>query len=118
MRRFFYSFIIASLSILSLNGCVEDDFYVYDPPQAVVQYDFWAGARTVEVDGDIINDGNTFISSAEIEIMLYDEYGYYISSVFQTFNVNLYPRDRFSFSTDIQERGVYDVDVRLQALWD
>jgi len=63
------------------------------------------------VDGEIFNDGSTFIESVELEIVMYDEFGYYLNSVFQTFWVEMEPQRSFLFSTDLREPAVYDVDV-------
>ena len=116
MRRILLPITTVLIFMLTFNGCSETIIIDNGIPVASVQYDFWAGARNVEVDGDIFNDGSTFINAVEIEIALFDEFGHYISSVFQTFQVNLHPRDIFGFSTDIRERNVFDVEVTIHHL--
>ncbi len=117
MRQLFLPFLLAVISVFGLNGCTDDVIINADNPRASLVYDFWAGSRSVEVDGEIFNDGNTRISEVEIEIMLFDEFGQYITSVFQTFPVNLRPYDSFIFATDFRARNVFDVEVEIVSFW-
>lgn len=117
MRQLFLPF-ISFLIILGFNGCADEVIIVHDdPPRASVVFDFWAGARNVEVDGEIFNDGRSYIESVEVEILMYDEFGQYISSVFQTFFVDMPSQSSYVFATDIRQSYVYDVDVVIHRLW-
>ncbi|MBO6514961.1 MAG: hypothetical protein JJ975_00235 [Bacteroidia bacterium] len=107
---------LATLFVLVFTGCSDDLDINAGVPEASISYDFWAGARNVEVDGEIFNDGNVHIESVELEIAMYDEYGHYINSVFQTLWVDLRPQDSFVFATDVREVGVFDVEVLLHRL--
>ncbi len=111
MRQVLLPIAILLVITLGLNSCSDDIVINNGIPTASVSYDFWAGARNVEVDGEIFNDGSTFIESVELEIVMYDEFGYYLNSVFQTFWVEMEPQRSFLFSTDLREPAVYDVDV-------
>lgn len=116
MRQLLLPFTLLTLVVFGLNSCADDVVIIHDTPQASVSFDFWAGARNVEVDGEIFNDGNTFIESVELEIILYDEYGRYINSAFQTFWVDMGPLESFLFSTDLRESQVYDVEVVIHSI--
>jgi hypothetical protein len=107
------------LILIAFNGCYYDEVVIVNegPPRASVTYDFWAGARNVEIDGELFNDGNVFINEAEIEVLLFDIYGEFISSYFYTFHVDLRSRDFTPFEIDISQRGVFDVDVRIVDLY-
>ncbi|MBI1308009.1 MAG: hypothetical protein GC181_15500 [Bacteroidetes bacterium] len=116
MRRLLLPLFMMTFTLFGINGCVEEVIVVPQNPVANVSYDFWAGARNVEVDGEIYNDGNTFIRNVELEIRMYDEYNYYISSVFTEFVVNLNPGQYTSFSLDVRERYVYNVEVFVNSI--
>jgi len=116
MRRLFQP--IATLFlILGLSGCGDDIDVRNGIPQASVTFDFCAGARNVEIDGEVFNDGRSHISEVDLEILLYDEFGNFMNSSFQTFYVDLLPGESFFFATDLRERNVFDVDVVIQNLW-
>ncbi len=117
MRQLLLPFMTVLTVLFTFNGCSDDVIVDAANPRASVIFDFWAGSRTVEVDGEIFNDGNTFIEQVEIEIALYDEFGQYIKSVYQGFRVDLRPQDSFIFSTDLREFDVYDVDVLISTFW-
>lgn len=111
MRQLILPFIALFTLLIFQNGCVQEVIIVEPTPLASVTWDYWAGARNVEVDGEIFNDGNTFIRAVELEFRMYDEYGYYINSVFHEFIVNLDPQRISTYSMDISARYVYSVDV-------
>lgn len=117
MRQIFLPILTVVLAIFVLNGCTDDVVIVSNDARASVMFDFWAGARNVEVDGEIFNDGNTHIEHVELEIMFYDQYGNYMHSVFQTFVLDLHPVESFVFATDVRQSGVYDVDVIIRDFW-
>ena len=117
MRQILLPFAALFFILFGLNGCTETIIINNGIPEASVEWDFWAGARSVEVDGEIYNDGNTYIESVELEVLMYDERGHYITSIFQTFGVGMSRYDSFIFSLDIREREVYDVEVRIQRMW-
>jgi hypothetical protein len=117
MRQILLPFMTVLAVLFTFNGCSDEVPVQGGSPLASVVFDFWAGARTVEVDGEIFNDGSTHINQVEIEIALYDEFGQYINSTYQSFSVDLRPRDSFVFSTDIRENAVYDVEVLISTFW-
>lgn len=106
------------ITLFAFNGCYyEETIIIEDPtPRASVVFDFWSGARTVEVDGEIYNDGNVYIQSVDIEVFMYDEFGYLLSSYIETIYVGLHPRAFFTFQMDFFERHVYDVDVAIRGI--
>ena len=110
MRRIITIILLASSSFL-FNSCVDDRPFIEPHPAASVSFDFWAGARNIEVDGEIINEGNTFIHRVELEVQLFDEFNRYVRSVFLMQVVNLDPNQFVPFALDVRERDIYDVDV-------
>jgi len=102
--------------LLGIGSCVDEVIIVESVPAASVSWDFWAGARNVEIDGEIFNDGNTFISEVELEVRMFDEYGYLISTAFQSFAVNLEVGRVRNFVMDIREDYVYNIDIRVHRI--
>lgn len=116
MKRILLITLLSGLGFV-ITGCVQETIIVAPSPAASVVWDFWAGARHVEVDGEVFNDGNTFIRGVELEVRMFDDHGHFISSVFHNINVNLDPQRVAGFSLDIEERYVFDVEVRIHRLW-
>jgi hypothetical protein len=117
MRQILLPIMTVLTMLLLSNGCSDETEIQGNDPRASVAFDFWAGARNVEVDGEIFNDGNTYIEHIEIEILLYDEVGQYINSAYQSFAVDLRPQDSFIFTSDLHEYEIYDVDVLITTFW-
>jgi hypothetical protein len=113
MRQLFLPITLLFVFIGGLSSCVDDVIVVDSNPHASVSWDFWAGARNVEVDGEIFNEGNSFIQVVELEIEMFDDYGDYISTVYKEFVVNLDQGRSTTFAIDVRERHVFTVDVRV-----
>jgi len=118
MRRILTFILVLGLMSTAFQSCVyEEPIIVVSTPDADVFFDFWAGPRNVEIDGEIINDGNTFIRSVELEIRLFDDFGRLISSDLITVDVFLDPRESSFFSFDFRERYVFDVEVIVRQIY-
>jgi hypothetical protein len=115
MRRLALLFLLAGAMTASLNSCVYEETVVVHSaiPQADVFFDFWAGARNVELDGEIFNDGQTFIKAVELEISFFDEFGVLMGRDFVTIDVFIHPRQSSTFALDFSRRYVFDIDVRI-----
>lgn len=102
-----------------LQSCVYEETVVVAPaqPDADVFYDFWAGPRFVEIDGEIFNDGNTFITSVQLEVVTYDDMGFVITRDLMMVDVFLNPREVTGFTLDLPVRYVFDVDVRVRDIF-
>lgn len=103
---------------LLFSSCTYDDpVVVTAQPSVAISYDFWTGARHVEIDGSVLNNGNVEVQTVNIEFILVDEFGYAISSSWHRYRVNILPGQAFFFSIDIGEFAVYDVRLgRVEAV--
>lgn len=92
------------------TSCVyEEPVVITANPRVAVSYDYWTGARHVEIDGSVFNNGNVEVETVNIEFLLLDEFGDVISSSWHRYRVRILPGQEFFFSIDIGEFGVYDV---------
>ena len=100
------------------TSCVyEEPVIITANPQVAVNYDYWTGARHVEIDGSVYNNGNVEVRSVNIEFVLLDEFGRAISSSWHRYRVDIIPGQEFFFSIDIGEYAVYDVRLgRVEAV--
>lgn len=116
---------ILTLIVLALgmsflfSSCVYEETVVVAParPDVDLYYDFWAGPRHVEIDGELFNDGNTFVRSVQLEVRLYDEFGRVISIDWIMVDAFLNPGEVQLFSFNISERYVFDVDVLVHEIF-
>jgi len=116
--KFLLIAMLALGSSMILTSCVyEEPVVVTAQPRVAVNYDFWTGARHVEIDGSVFNSGNVEVGSVNIEFILVDEFGYAISSSWHRYRVNILPGQEFFFSIDIGEIGVFGVRLgRVEAV--
>jgi hypothetical protein len=107
------------LVLLSFQSCVREEVIIVEPPRmtAEMNYSFYSGIRTVEVEGEIINRGNVYVEGAQIRFRLYDRNGYLITTYFQDFAVNNSPGFGTYFYTALNEKYVYDVKADVWDLW-
>ncbi|MCB9245180.1 MAG: hypothetical protein H6606_02015 [Flavobacteriales bacterium] len=116
---------LITLSILTLgmslffSSCVYEETVVVAPvrPDVDLYYDFWAGPRHVEIDGELFNDGNTFVRAVQLEVRLYDEFARMISTDWITVDVFINPGEVQRFSFNIPERYVFDVDILVREIF-
>jgi hypothetical protein len=107
------------LLLFSLQSCVKEEVLIVEPPRmtAEMNYTFYSGIRTVEIEGEVINRGNVFIEGAQIRFRLYDKNGYLITTYFQDFTVRNSPNYGAYFYTALNERYVYEVKADVWDLW-
>lgn len=106
--------IILGLGLLVMSSCVKEEVYVYrELPQADVLFEFWSGPSGTWVEGEIYNDGNTYINAVELEVRLYDHRGFVIETDWYWINTYSYPGEASGFTLDLWEPYVYDVSVRV-----
>lgn len=119
MKRTITLILLALSFAFLFQSCVYEETVVVAPaqPDADVFYDFWAGPRFVEVDGEIFNDGNTFITAVQLEVVTFDDLGYVISRDLLTVDVFLNPREVGGFTIELPVRYVFDVDVRIRDIF-
>jgi len=107
------------LILFSFQSCVREEVLIVEPPRmtAEMNYTFYTGIRTVEIEGEIINRGNVFIEGAQIRFRLYDRNGYLITTYFQDFIVRNSPNYGAYFYTALNENYIYEVKVDVWDLW-
>ncbi len=118
MRRILTFILALGLMSTAFQSCVyEEPVVVVATPDADVFFDFWAGPRSVEIDGEIFNDGSTFIRAVELEVRLFDDFGRLITTDFIVVDVFLDPRETGFFSLDFNRRYVFDVDIIVRNIF-
>jgi hypothetical protein len=104
-------------SSMVFTSCVyEETVVITGNPRVAIDFDYWTGARHVEIDGSVFNNGNLNVRSVNIEFILLDEFGDMISSSWHRYRVDIHPGQEFFFVIDIGEYYVYDVHLgRVEA---
>lgn len=115
MRRRILLFALIIGLGFGLSSCVYEEPVIVQVAvaDADVSWEYWAGPRFVEIDGEIFNDGNTFLRTVELEFIMYDEFGRVIDVEFVLFDVFLDPGEADFFAVDFRVPYVFDVDVRV-----
>ncbi len=106
--------LIIGLSLITLSSCVREEVYIYqDRPDADVIYEYWTGPSGTLIEGEIFNDGNTYLNSVELQVRLYDNRSHLIESEYYWINVYSYPGESSFFTLDLWEPYVSDVEIRV-----
>lgn len=115
MRQRFTIFAALILLVTVFTGCADEKprVVVAEPPQIEVSYNFWTGARHVEVDGEIINDGPGYAAEVELEFQFFDRYGDWVQTEYRSFIVELPQKHSTGFFADFGFTGIHDIDVRV-----
>lgn len=105
--------------MMTLSSCIREEVIIVEPVRqtADINYSFYTSRNFVEIEGDIINTGNTYIRGAEIRFQLYDSYGYLVATYFESFDLSVAPGDGRYFYIDIPERYIYDVRSDVWSIW-
>ena len=99
--------------LLLFSGCVRETVVVNVPPvtDADVYYEYQADAWGTVVQGELFNDGETYIDAIQLEIRLYDRRGFVIDYEYVWVETYFNPGQSVGFYVDLPHRGVWDVDV-------
>ena len=101
-----------SLAIATLSGCVQEQVVPYNPiTDADVFYEYYSDAYGTIIEGEIINDGETYIDAVQLEVRMYDRYGYVIDYDYLWVDAFFYPGEAVDFYFDLPERYVHTVEV-------
>lgn len=101
--------------IVSLSSCVREVVYVQEPliTDADLFYEYSADRYGVVVDGELFNDGETYIEAVQLEVNMYDIDGFLIATDFVWINVFLNSGEVSNFYFTIPQRGVWDVQILI-----
>jgi hypothetical protein len=103
--------LILGLAAVLFTGCArEEDPYIHIT-DADVFYDYYSDRYGTSIDGEIINDGETYIEAVQLEIRLYDIDGYLIDFEYVWIDTYFSPGESIPFFFEFSEPWVYDVDV-------
>jgi hypothetical protein len=97
------------------TGCVKETVIINEPliTDADVYYEFFADNQGVSIDGEFINDGETFIEAVQLELRFYDSRGLIIDYEYVWVDTYFDPGESITFFLDYPYRGVYDVQLFL-----
>ncbi len=99
--------------LLLFSSCVRETIVINDPliTDADIYYEYTADAWGTIVQGEVYNDGETFIDAVQLEIRLYDRRGVIIDYEYLWVDTYFNPGQSVGFYVDLPYRGVWDVDV-------
>lgn len=101
------------IAVLFLTSCVRETVVINDPliTDADVYFEYIADDWGTIVEGELYNDGETYIEAVQLEIRLYDRRGYIIDYEYIWVDTYFHPGRTAPFYLDLPQRGVYDVQV-------
>lgn len=107
--------VVLGLSVLVLSGCVRETVVISDSliTDADVYYEYYADNWGTSLEGEFLNDGETYIEAVQIEVLFYDRLGYLMDNEFVWVDTYFHPGESVGFYLDFPHRGVYDVVVRI-----
>lgn len=116
MRQAFTTLIFIATAAIAFTGCVvvhDEPPVVNHPPHVDVHYEYWTGARNVEVDGEIYNDGPGFATSVELEFRFYNEFGEWVDTQYRSYHTDLHPGHSMAFFADFRYSYIYEIEVSV-----
>lgn len=107
--------LMMGIAALFLTSCVRETVVISDPliTDADVYFEYIADDWGTTVQGELYNDGETYIDAVQLEIRLYDRRGYIIDYEYVWVDTYFHPGGTATFYVDLPQRGVYDVDVLI-----
>ena len=89
---------IFGFGFLFLSGCVKEEILYYPITNAAVQFDYWSDRYGTDIEGEIYNDGETYIDAVQLEVRTYDNRGFIIDYEYFWIDTYFYPGDIINFS--------------------
>ena len=89
---------IFGLGLLALSGCGREEVPYYPITDADVYFDYWSDRYGTDVEGELYNDGETYIDAVQLEMRTYDRHGFIIDYEYFWIDTYFYPGDMVSFS--------------------
>ena len=106
---------ILGMVLLATTGCVKETVVVRSPliVDADLYFEYVADNWGTTIEGELINDGETFIDAVQLEVRFYDRNGYIIDYQYVWVDTYFNPGEVVGFYFDFAQRGVYDVEVLI-----
>ena len=106
---------VLGLSLVFMTSCVRETIVVNDPliTDADVYFEYTADAFGTIVEGEVYNDGETFIDAVQLQIGLYNRRGVLIDYEFVWVDTYFHPGGSVGFYFDLPYYNVYDVSVDI-----
>ncbi|PCJ66283.1 MAG: hypothetical protein COA58_05770 [Bacteroidetes bacterium] len=106
---------LIGMALIFMTSCVKETIYVEDTliTDADVFYEYTADNFGTIIEGDIFNDGETYINAVQLEVRLYDRRGILIDNEYLWVDTYFNPGGQVSFYFDLPYSNVYDVDIRI-----
>jgi len=72
--------LMMGMAVLFLSSCVRETVVINDPliTDADLYYEYTADSWGTWIEGELYNDGETYIDAVQLEVRLYDRRGYII----------------------------------------
>lgn len=105
---------ILVLSVFSLlTGCVQETVIITDPfiTDADLYYEYYSSNWGTSVEGELLNDGETFIDAVQVELRFYDRRGVIVDYEYAWIDTYFHPGESVGFYLDYPYRGVSQVEV-------
>ena len=113
MKKIVLYFILATVA---LSGCMREEVVPYTPiTDADIFYEYYSDRYGTIIEGEIINDGETYIEAVQLEVRMFDRYGYLINFDYIWVDAFFYPGEAVDFYFDLPERYVHSVEVYIHA---
>lgn len=105
--------ILAMSVVFLLTGCVQETIVITDPliTDADLYYEYYSDNWGTTVEGELFNDGETFIDAVQIELRFYDRRGLIIDYEYAWIDTYFAPGESVGFFLDYPYRGVSQVEV-------
>ncbi len=107
--------LILGLGVLILSGCGRETILPVLITDADLIYDFYSDRYGTVVEGEVYNDGETSIDAVQLEIRLYDDYGFIVDYEYVWVDTYFSPGHPVTFYFELSEPWIYDVAVYINA---
>ncbi|MFY0644391.1 MAG: hypothetical protein JXR19_07975 [Bacteroidia bacterium] len=101
------------LGIAGLSGCSKEEFHYHGYPDADVIFTYWTGPSGTIIEGEVYNDGETYLEAVELKVSLFDHHGDLINEDWYWINTFSYPGEETYFTFDLSIPYVDDVRVKV-----
>jgi hypothetical protein len=107
---------ICGLGLLALSGCVREEVPYYPVTNAAVQFDYWSDRYGTDIEGEIYNDGETYIDAVQLEVRTYDNRGFIIDYEYFWLDTYFYPGDVVGFTLRSPITYAANVEVYVNSI--
>ena len=101
------------IGIVALTGCAREETPYIGYPGADVSYTYWTGPSGTIIEGEVFNDGETYLEAVELEVELLDHKGRLLERDWFWVNTYSYPGEQSLFTFDLSMPYVDQVVVNV-----